>query len=243
VRTFVTIAALAVLAACGGDASVPTAAGTPGEHHAPQAAPPDTVPPRVRDLGVTFAPYDATSHLAGAFDFTIESAVGPLGGFGRRVPDPQGNMKSLPTYDYFVATGTVVRAPFDGIVSWVRFQSDSKDYEVLVSKSSTSPWWFDYDHVSKVLVDSGTAVRTGDPIAVVQTIAVQGRAYGFTELMVGSYATRLAYCPLDLAEPAVADSLSRVVARLYADWRAAGHGSPDATAMVTPGCYTHIETT
>ncbi len=202
---------------------------------------PDTAPPRLRGLGVTFAPYDPATKTAGAFDFTLDHPAGPLGAFGRKVSDPQGQIKSLPSYDYFVAPGTIVRAPFDGVVSWVRYQSDSRDYEILVSKSTTSPWWFDLDHLSKALVDSGATVRAGDPIGVVGTFLSQGRTYGFAELMIRSYATKLAYCPLDFAEPSVADSLAHAVSRLYADWRAQGHGSPDTTGMVRPGCYTHTE--
>jgi hypothetical protein len=229
-----------LLAACGGGeggrmSTAPEATDRPGTTVAV-----DTVAPRLRDLGVTFAPYDAATGHAGAFDFGAAPLVGPMGAFGRRVSDPQGQIKSLPTYDYFVAPGTVLRAPFDGVVAWARYQADSKDYELLVTKSRTSPWYFDLDHVSRVLVDSGATVKAGQPVAVVQTFTSQGKEYGFTELMIGSYATHLAYCPLDYAEPAAADSLTRAVERLYADWRAQGHAA-DTTTMVRPGCYTRTE--
>lgn len=237
---------LLLLAACGGGdhgASTPTDASPPLPPRNDQPAMNDTIAPRVRDLGVDFAPYDPATGRAGTFDFRMSLPAGPLGPFGRMVSDPEGRPKALPSYDYFVPPGTVVRAPFDGVVSWVRYQQDAKDYEMLVSRSARSPWWFDYDHIAVPLVDSGATVRAGQPIGVVRefTHTVAGRAerIGFVELMIGNYATKLAYCPLDLAEPAMADSLRTAVRRLYTDWRALGHQSPDTAGMVLPGCYTH----
>lgn len=59
--------------------------------------------------------------------------------------------------------------------------------------------------------------------------------------MIGNDATKLAYCPVDRADAAVADSLQRAVERLGVDWRALGDASPDTVAMVAPGCHTRTE--
>jgi murein DD-endopeptidase MepM/ murein hydrolase activator NlpD len=242
----ITLASALALVACSAasDAVSATTNGTPTTtSHQPIAR--DTITPRLVDLGITFAPYDPTTGRAGAFDLTLPLGAGPLGGFGRTVSDPNGNLKSLPSYDYYVQPGTVVRAPFDGVVTWVQRQDDSKDYEILVGRTANSEWWFDYDHLSTALVDSGATVRAGQPIGVVRSFMVDQpggpREVGFVELMIGNYATKNAYCPLALADSARADSLASAVRRLLVDWRALGHQTPDTTAMVRPGCFTATE--
>jgi hypothetical protein len=240
------LASLLVLTACGaGDVAV--APGDPNTHtpDTRQQPPRDTIPLSLVGLGVTFAPHDPATGRAGDFDLRMTLRGGPLGAFGRRVTDPQGNWKSLPSYDYTLPPGTVVRAPADGVVQWVQYQADSKDYEILVRRSANATWWFDFDHLSKALVDSGATVRAGQPIGVVQTFSYNDSprvvTYGFVELMLGNDATRLAYCPLDYAAPSVADSLRSAVRRLDADWRAVAGVGPDTTAMVAPGCLTRTE--
>jgi murein DD-endopeptidase MepM/ murein hydrolase activator NlpD len=224
-----TLPALVLLAACGGGGDGAGTAGTPVSPP-PSTSVADTATPQLVDLGVTFAPYDSATGRAGAFAFSRTLRAGPLGPFGRTVSDPNGNPKTLPELDYFVPEGTVVRAPFDGVVSWVRRQADTQDYEMLVHASARSPWWFDYDHVAQVLVDSGRAVRAGDPVAVVGS-------RGMTELMVGNDRTQLVYCPLALAHPARADSLAAAVTRLMSDWERWSSERPfDPAAMPKPGC-------
>jgi hypothetical protein len=239
VPSFLAIALAFTLVNCGG-AGDTTSPSTSPSNSTPNSGPlqqaQDTVAPRLVDLGVTFAPYDPATGRAGTFDLSLPLTVGPVGPFGRVVSDQNGNPKSLPEFDYFVPAGTVVRAPFDGVVSWIDHQPASDDYEVLVARSKTSPWWFDYDHLSKVLVDSGATVRAGDPVGIVKTIGTQ-QPIGFVELMVGNYKTETVYCPLALADPARADSLTAVVSRLLADWRSLGHTTPDSAGMVRPGCY------
>jgi hypothetical protein len=238
---------LSLLAACGGGGGDVVSPGdsstrTPG---GPSPAVRDTTPLRLVGLGVTFAPYDSATGRAGDFDFRMTLRGGPLGAFGRRVTDPQGNWKSLPSYDYTLPPGTVVRAPADGVVQFVQWQSDSRDYEVLVRRSANATWWYDLDHLAQVLVDSGAQVRAGQPIGTAQTFSYNDGprvvTYGFVELMVGNDATNLAYCPVDRADALVADSLRRAVERLGADWRALGNTSPDTAAMVAPGCHTRTE--
>lgn len=233
--------ALCLLAACGGGGD----GVSPGDPSAPNGSSPDTIPLRLLGLGVTFAPYDPATGRAGDFDFRMPMPGAPLGAFGRRVSDPQGNSKSLPTYDYTLPPGTVVRAPADGVVQWVRWQEDSRDYEVQVRRSKNATWWYDFDHLSQVTVDSGASVRTGDPIGTVQTYSYNDGqrvvTYGFVELMVVNDATNLAYCPVERAYASVSDSLRNAVEQLAADWEALGNTNPDTAAIVAPGCHTHTE--
>jgi hypothetical protein len=237
--------ALSLLVACGGGDVV-----SPGDPstQTPGGLSPvvrDTTPLRLIGLGVTFAPYDQATGRAGDFDFRMTLRGGPLGAFGRRVTDPQGNWKSLPSYDYTVPPGTVVRAPADGVVQFVQWQAASRDYEVLVRRSANATWWYDLDHLGQVSVDSGATVHAGQPIGIAQTFSYNDGprvvTYGFVELMVGNDATKLAYCPVDQAHASVADSLKHVVERLDADWRALGNTSPDTLALVAPGCHTRTE--
>ena len=244
-RTIV-YAALSLVTACGGSGDA-VSPGDPSTQtpNGPSPAVRDTTPLRLVGLGVTFAPYDSATGRAGDFDFRMTLRGGPLGAFGRRVTDPQGNWKSLPSYDYTLPVGTVVRAPADGVVQFVQYQEGSRDYEVLVRRSRNATWWYDLDHLSTVSVDSGATVRAGQVIGTAQTFSYNDGprvvTYGFVELMVGNDATNLAYCPVDRADPAVADSLQRAVSQLGTDWRALGVASADTTAMVSPGCYTRTE--
>lgn len=231
------LATLVALVACAGEPvqPAPRAGDLPPVTGPPVPPPPDTVRPQLVDLGVTFASYDAATGRAGAFDFRLRNWSGsPLGPYGRTVLDATGARKHLPEFGYFVPAGTVVRAVFDGVVNWVEYQADAKDYEVMVRRTKNSVWWYDYDHLDTVFVTAGATVRAGEPVGIVRNY---GNGVGFVELMVGSDRPDSNYCPLSLAAPAKADSLANAVRRLLADWRALGNAQPDTSGMIIPGCY------
>ena len=232
------VATLPFLAACTGSDGAsavagpaspasPAAQGPAGTAQGPSA--PIEASPELADLGVVIAPLDSSTGRAGDFDLAATPPEGPIAPFGRQVADAEGQPRASAAVDFHVAAGTVVRAPFAGVVTTVR-QSEG-GVSVVVSAAPGSRWFFQFDHLGEARVAQGATVQAGDAIgsarsydlALADERTVQG---GFVSLTVGDGVARRAVCPLDLVGTAGAASVRSSVWRLFADWRAQS-GAPE----------------
>lgn len=193
--------------------------------------------PLLKNLAVDFAPYDSRSGKAGAFKF-IKSEEKVLYEFGAEVSGSDGN-KMLPTFEYRVDPSANVYVASDGYIDRVKYQEDTKDYEIVIMAEKTSPWGIVYDHIKNVAVkekDSATAgQKLGNP-------GTWGNGLGRTEIQVvkfdGESRTTYDYCPFKYFDPALIEQFKQKVATLMSDWETFKNdtGIYDQAKDVFPGC-------
>ena len=190
-------------------------------------------PPVLKNLLVTFGPWDPVTDLAG--DFVFEAAESKVFlEFGVTVPTPEGP-KALPTFEYRLSPDATVRSPIDGTVDRLEFQADTSDYELRLASSPTSAFVVVVDHVTELAVVEGQVVTAGQPLGKPGSF---GPTLGRTELQVFNFVEGLNVCPFELFDPALAPAFQAQVASLMADWEAfkADAAIYDEAAMVSPGC-------
>jgi hypothetical protein len=190
-------------------------------------------PPRLQNLAVAFAPWDPVTDLAGDFVFVAAEEKVFLE-FGVVVDSPDGP-KPLPTFEYRVNPDAVVVSPIDGTVEAIAFKSETNDYEIRLLASPLSPFLVVVDHVTDPLVAEGDAVAAGQALGVPGTFSA---SLGRTELQIVNFVERRSYCPLLLADPALAAALHADVSGLMDDWESFQGDAAlyDQAAMLLPGC-------
>jgi hypothetical protein len=189
--------------------------------------------PVLKNLLVTFGPWDPVTNLAG--DFVFEAAESKVFlEFGVMVPTPEGP-KVLPTFEYRLSPDATVQSPIDGTVDRLDFQADTNDYEIHLTSSPTSPFVVVVDHVTELAVVEGQVVTAGQPLGKPGPF---GPTLGRTELQVFNFVEGLNICPFELFAPALAPTFQAQVTNLMADWEAfkADATIYDEAAMVSPGC-------
>jgi len=190
-------------------------------------------PPVLRNLAVVFGPWDPITDRAGDFVFVAAEDKVFLE-FGAVVDSPEGP-KPLPTFEYRLSPDAAVVSPIDGRVETIAFKPDTSDYEIRLLASPLSPFLVVVDHVTELLVAEGEAVAAG------QALGLPGPwsdTLGRTELQLVNFVERRSYCPLALADPALAADLGSDVSDLMDDWETfQGDGTLyDQAAMAIPGC-------
>jgi len=192
-------------------------------------------PPLLQNLAVAFAPWDPVTDLAGDFVFVAAEEKVFLE-FGAVVDTPDGP-KPLPTFEYRLAPDAVVVSPIDGAVEAIAFDSETNDYEIRLLASPLSPFLVVVDHVTDPLVAEGDAVAAGQWLGLPGTFSA---TLGRTELQLVNFVERRSYCPLALADPALAADLDADVSGLMDDWETFQGDAAlyDQAAMVLPGCLT-----
>jgi hypothetical protein len=190
-------------------------------------------PPLLKNLAVAFAPWDPVTDLAGDFVFVAAEEKVFLE-FGAVVNSPDGP-KTLPTFEYRVAPDAVVVSPIDGTVEAIAFKPDTNDYEIRLLASPLSPFLVVVDHVTDLLVAEGDAVAAGQALGLPGTFSA---TLGRTELQLVNFVERRSYCPLLLADPALAADLHADVSGLMDDWETFQGDAAlyDQAAMLLPGC-------
>lgn len=191
--------------------------------------------PLLKNLAVDFAPYDLRTGKAGAFRFTkAEEKMFYV--FGEVVNGSDGS-KILPTFEYHIDMAAIVYAAADGYVDKVKYQEDSKDYEIIIMAEQTSPWGIVYDHVKNPAVEEKNNVTAGQKLGNPGT---WNGGLGRTEIQVVKFGegTTYSYCPFNYFDPALIEQFKQKVETLMSDWETyrADSGIYNQSEDIFPGC-------
>ncbi|KKR06475.1 MAG: hypothetical protein UT34_C0001G0516 [candidate division WS6 bacterium GW2011_GWF2_39_15] len=196
----------------------------------------DIKPPVIKNLVVEFARYNSRTGKAGAFVFKSSEDKVFLE-FGARVKSSTGDWKLLPTFEYRTDPNAKVFVAADGIITDLRFQTDTKDYEIMTSPSARSRYAVIYDHVKNVTLKKGDSVKAGQTLGTAGTWAA---GIGRVELMVNEYSDEIDshYCPFKFFDPSLIETYKQQVRNMMADWEAfKGKSSIYAESKdIWPGC-------
>ena len=106
--------------------------------------------------------------------------------------------RTNPNFEYAsLKSNTKVISAIDGIVAFIKEQSDSKDSEVFIQPKEGSAWTVGYDHISNLVVKKGAAIKAGD---VIGEPAVQNNGLLRFEIQINKDEnnTTIHYCPTTL---------------------------------------------
>jgi hypothetical protein len=191
--------------------------------------------PEVMNLLVDFGRYDSAAGKAGPFPFD-PSKEKMFYEFNAEVAGPGGS-KFLPTFEYHISPDAMVRAPSTGYVTMFRYQAETGDYEIGITRSPhlTSPktGMVTVDHLTNLTVSKGDFVTAG------QLLGNPGpwiEGVGKTELMV--YENNLAYCPFSYMPDSLKAGYRQKILFLMADWEAYKKDTAlyNQASMPEPGC-------
>ncbi|MDP3697094.1 MAG: DUF5667 domain-containing protein [Candidatus Taylorbacteria bacterium] len=183
----------------------------------------------IKNLGVSFEPWDKNTNRAGAFLF-LQSENKLFLEYGIEVQGSDGNTKVLPTFEYRTAKDADVFAVSDGIITKIEYQQQTQDYEILIQPEANSEWTLGHDHVSNIRVSEGDNIKAGDILGKAGTL---GGELGRTEIMVwggpSSSNRPLTHCPFKLFAPELLAEYQQKVSRHMKDWEEF-KGNPDLYA-------------
>ena len=172
----------------------------------------------IKNLGVSFEPWDKNSNRAGAFLF-LQSENKVFLEYGIEVQSSQGGTKILPTFEYRTAKDADVFSAIDGVITKIEYQTQTQDYEILIQPETGSQWTLGHDHVSSIRVSEGDRVKAGDILGKAGTL---GGELGRTEIMIwggpSSQDRPLTYCPFKLFAPELLSDYQQKISRHMKDW-------------------------
>lgn len=114
----------------------------------------------IQNLGVKNI-QEATNFTKQATQDYAQSGMKGLYVFGDKLPGDRLN----PNFEFSSINADVkVISAIDGVVGFIKQQSDSKDYEVFLQPQENSIWQVGYDHVTNLKVTKGQTVKVGDTI-------------------------------------------------------------------------------
>jgi len=184
----------------------------------------------IKHLGLTIAPYNPATGMAGDLKF-IKTKLGgtdrPLSEFGYIIPGANtstGLDKPNPQPTFSAPLGTKVRSIVDGEV--VRIETlYSNDVSIMVASSKDSPWIYELEHVINPMVKVGDRVKAGDIVAEVSTHDSQHYpGIGIVEIGIlhGQNNGRPPehICPFQYLDPSVKDTLLQQIRDLQTSWEA-----------------------
>lgn len=200
--------------------------------------------PVLTNLGIDFAEYDKSTGKAGDFVFpkTLQKnwdTTQAFLEFGAKIK-VTGGEKTVPDIEWLsLDPQTDVQAVTDGFVMMVQYQSDTKDFEVVMQPSLGSTWQVIYDHVIDVELKSGQRVSAGEVIGKV-SLSKDGKV-GRTELQINENISReqtMVHCPLELMDEAVVNNHKAKIATLIKDWETVYKNKSifKEETSVVPGC-------
>lgn len=109
---------------------------------------PDETQPVLTNFMVNFGTYNSETGMAG--DYYFEPYTDKVfGGFGRTVTGPDGP-KTLPSFDYFVASNVDIVSPMNAVVTGVIYQESTSDYEIHTQSSIDNVWVVSFDHIQNL---------------------------------------------------------------------------------------------
>jgi hypothetical protein len=191
--------------------------------------------PEIRNLVVDFGRYDSAMGRAGSIVFD-PSKTKMFYEFNATVPTPEGP-KILPTFEFYLHPDANIYAPADGYVTHFKFQAETGDYEIGITRSphltSSAVGMVTVDHIKDITVMQGAFVTAG------QVLGKPGpwiEGIGRTELMV--YQNDTAFCPFTFMTDSLKAGYKQKIGNLMADWEAYKRDTSlyHEEAMVEPGC-------
>jgi hypothetical protein len=209
---------------------------------------PDSTPIVLKNVGSEIAPYDPATDLAG--DVFLQPWVPhAFGEFARGTTDEQGHPKILPTWDIVIPDSTPIKAAIDGVVVQIFTQSSPTftDYELLIAPTKNYDYFVSYDHVQNLQVSLNATVHVGQTMAFGDPyppdFVWHGKHAAIYEFMVASQKQNVAFCPIDLLDPALKDLYRAKVTQLMQDLAPFQKDNPillyHPELMVEPGCLAH----
>jgi|GEM_PF-1670639 len=188
----------------------------------------------VKNLGVSFAPWNPATNRAGDFLFLADQSKVFLE-FGAIVGAGDGTTKELPTFEYRIDKDAWVFAIADGIVNRFVYQPDTDDYEIGMRSADNSSWDIGYDHVKNPRVKLRDRVASGDTLGHPGTWS---GALGRFEIMINNNDNGLSYCPFCVFDETRIAEYQQAVLRLMQDWEAFKGDTTiyDEEKHVQPGC-------
>lgn len=112
---------------------------------------------------------------------------------------------------------TEVISAIDGVVGFVKEQTDSGDVEVIIQPKENSKWSLGYDHLTNVKLKQGDVVKVGD---VIGKPAVQGNGLLRFEFQVNKDEnnTTTHVCPSTLLAASVKDKVLADLSAMQTKW-------------------------
>lgn len=192
--------------------------------------------PVLKNLGVSFEPWDKNTNRAGAFIF-LQAENKVFLEYGVEVASSEGGTKILPTFEYRTAYDADVFAAMDGVVTNVIYHDRTQDYAIHIQPALNSPWILEHDHVSSLKISKGNAVKAGDILGKAGTL---GGDLGRTEIMFwnSSGVRPTTYCPFKYFDPQLLSEYRQKVLRHMKDWEEF-KGNPNLYSEekhIFPGC-------
>ncbi len=145
--------------------------------------------------------------------------------------------RTNPNFEFAsLKAGTKVVAAIDGVVGFVKQQSETGDYEVFLQPKENSVWTIGYDHLINVKVKQGDAVKAGDKIG---EPAMQNNGFTRFEIQINKdeNGSTTHYCPSTLVAASVKDKLLADLAAMQQNWEStSGLELYDTAAQSPVGC-------
>lgn len=193
--------------------------------------------PVLKNLGVSFEPWDKTTNRAGAFVF-LQAENKLFLEYGAEVESPDGK-KTLPTFEYRTAKDADVFSTIDGVVTNITYEERTEDYSIHIQPELNSEWVIEHDHVSNLKISKGNTIKAGDILGKAGTL---GGQLGRTEIMMwgpGLSKTRInTYCPFKYFDPGLLSEYKQKVTQHMKDWEEfkGNQNLYNEGAHVFPGC-------
>jgi len=181
--------------------------------------------PQLSNLGgITFGAYNASTKLAGDIRMDPEhyldqdrGYVVPMYVFGQPLPG-RSTVQLNPNLEFggLQKPITLVSA-IDGVVGFVKKQTDSDDYEVFLQPKENSQWTIGYDHVTDVTVKQGDRVTVGQ---VLGKAAKENNGTYRYELQINRDVNGLTtfHCPAALLDAANKVTYVSKIEQFITDW-------------------------
>ncbi len=188
----------------------------------------------IKNLGVTFAPWDPATNRAGDFIFMANEHKLFLE-FGAIVGTGDGGSKALPTFEYRIDKNASVFAIADGKVTRLVYQQDTQDYEIGTIYRYNSDWYIGYDHVKNPRVKLNAMIFAGDTLGLPGTWS---GTLGRFEIMINNNRSKLSYCPFCCFDPTTVDLYEKLVLQHMLEWESFKNDTSlyDEKHHVYPGC-------
>lgn len=140
--------------------------------------------------------------------------------FGQPLPQhsPDEPLRINPNLEFGGLTEPIdIISATDGVVGFIRQQSDSADYEVFIMPSTDSAWTIGYDHLTDIQVEQNQIVTAG---TVLGKAAVTNQGDYRYELQINQDAngTTTMYCPTDLLDPSVKTDWQVALDAFISNW-------------------------
>lgn len=139
--------------------------------------------------------------------------------------------------------GTKVLSAIDGVVTFIKEQPETKDFEVFVQPKEKSAWTIGYDHISSVAVKKNAQIKAGDLIGL-PTVQNNGAQRFEIQINKDENNTTTHYCPSILLSDSAKSSLLVGLTKMQEHWnQVAGLNLYDLSTQNPIGCLKQTMTT